>query len=292
LKPTWEECRDNREYRDAYLNTLLITDPAELRKELDLFKFEELSIDLLRVRVLLTLGEPEAASRFLLGNHLKNRAYGAEAEWAILQCEIAIDQAMLAEDNFLRCAYLETASESLAPLVGNIQFEPHSSVRFFRELLDSLNSSGGDRSKAASVIQRMIKEASESENHVEWFPFMVLAVSKIRLLESLGIRAIIASSAKPSVQSAGVSGYSKKCSNCGNPMPASARFCGSCGETVAPVTLFLEKIGMQQYADLFSNNRIDEAIITELSEQDLKNIGIISLGHRKKIFSAIQEYDW
>lgn len=293
LKPTWEECRDNREYRNVFLNTLLVTNPAELVRELEHFKHEELSIDLLRIKVLLALGEPEAASKFLIGNALKNRAYATETDWSLLESEIAIDQALTADEEFLRHTYLEAANESLAPILEEMEPESNSALRFFQELLESLNSSRGDRSKAYSVIQRMIQEASEAEDQSAWFPFMVLAVSKVKLLESLGVRAAASvEKTQPSVGGKETSADSKKCANCGNPMPASARFCGSCGETVAAVTLFLEKIGMQQYADLFSNNRIDESIIAELTENDLKNIGITSIGHRKKIFGSIQVHNW
>jgi hypothetical protein len=51
LEPTWNECRDNREYRDAYLGSLLISDPEKLQSELGKFVHEELFIDLLRVQV-------------------------------------------------------------------------------------------------------------------------------------------------------------------------------------------------------------------------------------------------
>lgn len=43
-----------------------------------------------------------------------------------------------------------------------------------------------------------------------------------------------------------------------------------------------------QYAQTFSDNNIDLSILADLTEQDLVAMGIVSLGHRKKLLKAIQ----
>ena len=51
---------------------------------------------------------------------------------------------------------------------------------------------------------------------------------------------------------------------------------------------WLEKLGLGQYAKLFADNDIDVSVLRHLTDQDLKDLGI-SLGHRRKIFAAINE---
>ena len=50
---------------------------------------------------------------------------------------------------------------------------------------------------------------------------------------------------------------------------------------------FLDKLELSQYLDIFNSNDITIHELSELSEQDLKDIGISSLGHRKKLVKAI-----
>lgn len=51
---------------------------------------------------------------------------------------------------------------------------------------------------------------------------------------------------------------------------------------------WLEKVGLGQYAKLFADNDIDVSVLPHLTEQDLKDLGV-SLGHRRKIFGAINK---
>jgi SAM domain (Sterile alpha motif)/Adenylate and Guanylate cyclase catalytic domain len=53
------------------------------------------------------------------------------------------------------------------------------------------------------------------------------------------------------------------------------------------VTEWLEGLGLSEYANRFSENDIDFSILAELTDQDLKDLGIASLGHRRKILKAI-----
>ena len=55
------------------------------------------------------------------------------------------------------------------------------------------------------------------------------------------------------------------------------------------VTDWLEKLGLGQYAQRFAENDIDFALFTKLTDADLKELGVISLGHRKRLLEAIAE---
>ena len=51
---------------------------------------------------------------------------------------------------------------------------------------------------------------------------------------------------------------------------------------------WLGKLGLEQYAQRFSENEIDVSVLPHLTDQDLKDIGI-PLGHRRKILAAINQ---
>ena len=51
---------------------------------------------------------------------------------------------------------------------------------------------------------------------------------------------------------------------------------------------WLEKLDLGQYAARFAENEIDVSVLPHLTDQDLKDIGI-PLGHRRKIFAAINQ---
>jgi hypothetical protein len=57
---------------------------------------------------------------------------------------------------------------------------------------------------------------------------------------------------------------------------------------VEQIADWLEKLGLGQYAKVFADNDIDVSVLPHLTDQDLKDLGI-SLGHRRKIFAAINE---
>jgi hypothetical protein len=44
---------------------------------------------------------------------------------------------------------------------------------------------------------------------------------------------------------------------------------------------WLEKLGMSEYTERFAENGIDISVLRDLTDQDLKDIGIL-LGHRRK----------
>jgi hypothetical protein len=49
---------------------------------------------------------------------------------------------------------------------------------------------------------------------------------------------------------------------------------------------WLEKLGMSEYAERFAESDIDTSVLRDLSDQDLKELGV-SLGHRRKMLRAI-----
>jgi class 3 adenylate cyclase len=51
---------------------------------------------------------------------------------------------------------------------------------------------------------------------------------------------------------------------------------------------WLASIGLSEYAERFAENAIDLSVLGELTEQDLKDLGVL-LGHRRKILRAISE---
>jgi len=51
---------------------------------------------------------------------------------------------------------------------------------------------------------------------------------------------------------------------------------------------WLEKLGMAEYAQRFAENGIDAAALPHLTDQDLKEIGVL-LGHRRIMLAAIAE---
>src|SRR5262245_35412975 len=63
---------------------------------------------------------------------------------------------------------------------------------------------------------------------------------------------------------------------------------GSTGNAMKGITEWLASIGLSEYAQRFADNAIDLSVIRDLTEQDLKDLGVL-LGHRRKILRAITE---
>ena len=49
---------------------------------------------------------------------------------------------------------------------------------------------------------------------------------------------------------------------------------------------WLGKLGMSEYAQRFAESDIDTSVLRDLTDQDLKDLGV-SLGHRRKMLRAI-----
>jgi class 3 adenylate cyclase len=52
---------------------------------------------------------------------------------------------------------------------------------------------------------------------------------------------------------------------------------------------WLQKLGLGQYAQRFAENDISFSILPDLTDQDLKELGVTSLGHRRQLLRAITE---
>ena len=53
------------------------------------------------------------------------------------------------------------------------------------------------------------------------------------------------------------------------------------------VTNWLEQLGLGEYASAFAGNDIDSRLLMQLTSDDLKELGVASLGHRKTMLNAI-----
>jgi class 3 adenylate cyclase len=55
------------------------------------------------------------------------------------------------------------------------------------------------------------------------------------------------------------------------------------------VGVWLRSLGLAQYEAAFRDNEIDSAVLPKLTVDDLKDLGVAVVGHRRKIMSAIEE---
>jgi hypothetical protein len=53
------------------------------------------------------------------------------------------------------------------------------------------------------------------------------------------------------------------------------------------VAAWLRGLGLEQYAQLFRDNDIDGEILCGMTAEDLKELGISSFGHRRRLLNAI-----
>ena len=56
---------------------------------------------------------------------------------------------------------------------------------------------------------------------------------------------------------------------------------------VMDVTIWLGELGLAEYAKAFAENNVDAATLPWLTAEDLKDIGVTSVGHRRKLLEAI-----
>ncbi len=55
------------------------------------------------------------------------------------------------------------------------------------------------------------------------------------------------------------------------------------------VGVWLRGLGLGQYEASFRDNEIDGSVLPKLTVDDLKDLGVAVVGHRRKIMSAIEE---
>ena len=50
---------------------------------------------------------------------------------------------------------------------------------------------------------------------------------------------------------------------------------------------WLENLGLEQYAAAFRKNAIDADVLPTLTADDLKEMGVVPIGHRRRLLEAI-----
>src|SRR5262249_47688337 len=50
---------------------------------------------------------------------------------------------------------------------------------------------------------------------------------------------------------------------------------------------WLRSLGLERYEAAFRENEIDEAVLPSLTQEDLKELGVSAVGHRRKLLDAI-----
>src|SRR6476620_5579264 len=53
------------------------------------------------------------------------------------------------------------------------------------------------------------------------------------------------------------------------------------------ITDWLGKLGLEQYAPAFRDNAIDSKVLPRLTAEDLKDLGVTLVGHRRRLLEAI-----
>src|SRR6516162_2859649 len=53
------------------------------------------------------------------------------------------------------------------------------------------------------------------------------------------------------------------------------------------VVVWLRSLGLGKYEAVFRENEIDETVLPNLTAEDLKELGVTALGHRRKLLDAI-----
>ena len=57
------------------------------------------------------------------------------------------------------------------------------------------------------------------------------------------------------------------------------------------IAAWLRGLGLEQYEPAFRDNDIDATLVSRLTGEDLKDLGVISVGHRRKLLDAIAELE-
>jgi SAM domain (Sterile alpha motif) len=55
------------------------------------------------------------------------------------------------------------------------------------------------------------------------------------------------------------------------------------------IAAWLRELGLERYEEAFRENEIDAQILPKLTADDLKDIGVTTVGHRRKLLEAIAE---
>ena len=55
------------------------------------------------------------------------------------------------------------------------------------------------------------------------------------------------------------------------------------------IASWLKELDMAESAERFAENHIDSGVLRDLTDQDLKDLGVVSIGHRRKMLRGISE---
>src|SRR6266404_354990 len=79
------------------------------------------------------------------------------------------------------------------------------------------------------------------------------------------------------------------CDETGRAGKAGAIFMGdfTAGDRCMDVAAWLQSLGLDRYEPLFRDNEIDWEVLPKLTSEDLKEIGVVAIGHRRKLLDAI-----
>ena len=53
------------------------------------------------------------------------------------------------------------------------------------------------------------------------------------------------------------------------------------------VAAWLQDLGLERYVPVFRENEIDERVLPSLTAEDLKDLGVSLVGHRRRLLDAI-----
>jgi hypothetical protein len=53
------------------------------------------------------------------------------------------------------------------------------------------------------------------------------------------------------------------------------------------IAAWLRSLGLEQYEQAFRDNAVDAAVLPELTVEDLRDLGVSLVGHRRKLLTAI-----
>ncbi len=55
------------------------------------------------------------------------------------------------------------------------------------------------------------------------------------------------------------------------------------------IAAWLRSLGLEHYEPAFCDNDIDAQLVRRLTSEDLKDLGVVSVGHRRKLLDTIAE---
>jgi hypothetical protein len=53
------------------------------------------------------------------------------------------------------------------------------------------------------------------------------------------------------------------------------------------IEAWLQSLGLERYVPAFRDNEIDGEVLPRLTSEDLREIGVVAIGHRRKLLDAI-----